>query len=124
MDFGLKDRVALVAAASRGIGFACARELAREGVRVFLCSRDGQHASDAAQKIHQETGADVAGNTSTSGLTFTSDVTRPSVTAPSVNAAYYTSLSVPVTMNTGSASDGGIVLAASFAAFSLNTSDT
>lgn len=55
MDLGLKDRIAIVAAASRGIGFACARELAREGARVFLCSRDAQHASDAAQKIHEET---------------------------------------------------------------------
>ena len=61
MDLGLRNRVAIVAAASRGIGFACARELAREGARVFLCSRDAQHASDAAQRIHQETGADVAG---------------------------------------------------------------
>src|SRR5260370_32985268 len=31
MDFGLKNRIALVAAASRGIGFASARALAREG---------------------------------------------------------------------------------------------
>ena len=61
MDLGLKNKVAIVAAASRGIGFACARELAREGARVFLCSRDEQHASQAAQQIHQETGADVAG---------------------------------------------------------------
>jgi len=61
MDFGLEKKVALVAAASSGIGFACARELAREGARVFLCSRDAQHAADAAQKIHEETGADVAG---------------------------------------------------------------
>ena len=61
MDFGLRDRVALVAAASRGIGFAAARELAREGARVFLCSRDEARASDAAQRIHAETGATVAG---------------------------------------------------------------
>src|SRR6266550_5184394 len=61
MDLGIKNRVAIVAAASRGIGFACARELAREGARVFLCSRDANHASEAAKKIHEETGADVAG---------------------------------------------------------------
>jgi len=61
MDLGIKDRVALVAAASRGIGYAAALELAREGARVFLCSRDGGRASDAAEKIHQETGADVGG---------------------------------------------------------------
>jgi len=61
MDLGLKNRVAIVAAASRGIGFACARELAREGARVFLCSRDANRASEAAKKIHEETGADAAG---------------------------------------------------------------
>lgn len=61
MDFGIKDRVALVAAASKGIGFAVALELAREGARVFLCSRDEKRASEAAQKIHDETGATVAG---------------------------------------------------------------
>lgn len=61
MDLGLKNRVAIVAAASRGIGFACAQELAREGARVFLCSREAQAAADAAQKIHEDTGADVAG---------------------------------------------------------------
>jgi 3-oxoacyl-[acyl-carrier protein] reductase len=61
MDLGLKGRVALVAAASQGIGFAAARELAREGARIFLCSRNEARASEAAQKIHQETGATVAG---------------------------------------------------------------
>src|SRR6266571_8541896 len=61
MELGIKDRVALVAAASKGIGFAAARELAKEGARVFLCSRDEKRASEAAQKIHDETGATVAG---------------------------------------------------------------
>jgi 3-oxoacyl-[acyl-carrier protein] reductase len=61
MDFGLKDKVAIVAAGSAGIGFACARELAREGARVFLCSREADHATDAARKIHEETRAEVAG---------------------------------------------------------------
>ena len=79
MDFGLKDRVALVAAASRGIGFAAARELAREGARVFLCSRDESHASEAAQKIHEETGADVAG--------IAADVTDGAQTESFVNLA-------------------------------------
>src|ERR1700694_5020029 len=60
MDLGLKNRVALVAAASQGLGFAAARELAREGARVFLCSRDPARASEAARKIHAETGGTVA----------------------------------------------------------------
>lgn len=61
MDFGLSGRVALVAAASKGIGFAAARELAREGARVFLCSRDEERARAAAQKITEETGTECTG---------------------------------------------------------------
>jgi 3-oxoacyl-[acyl-carrier protein] reductase len=61
MDFGLSGRVAIVAAASSGIGFATARELAREGARVFLCSRDEERAQAAAERIRNETGADVVG---------------------------------------------------------------
>ena len=34
MDLGLKDKIALVAGASRGLGAATARELAREGATV------------------------------------------------------------------------------------------
>jgi len=79
MDFGLKDRVALIAAASRGIGYASARELAREGARVFLCSRDERRASAAAQAIHEETGANVAG--------IRADVTNGSDTEALVNLA-------------------------------------
>jgi 3-oxoacyl-[acyl-carrier protein] reductase len=61
MDFGLRNRVAIVAAASSGLGFAAARELAREGVRVFLCSRDEKRAQGAAERISNETGAEVLG---------------------------------------------------------------
>lgn len=61
MDLGLQDRVAVVAAASRGIGYAAALELAREGARVFLCSRDEERAKNAAAKISSETNAHVTG---------------------------------------------------------------
>jgi 3-oxoacyl-[acyl-carrier protein] reductase len=61
MDFGLSNRVALVAAASQGIGFAAARELAREGARVFLCARDEQRARAAAERITMETGTRCVG---------------------------------------------------------------
>ena len=40
MDFGLKGKRALVLAASRGLGFASARALAREGCDLVVCSRD------------------------------------------------------------------------------------
>ena len=61
MELGLRGRVALVAAASSGLGFAAARELAREGVKVFLCSRDEGRAAAAAKRIQDETGAEVFG---------------------------------------------------------------
>ena len=61
MDLGLTGRVALVAAASGGIGYASALELAREGARVFLCSRDEGRAREAAERIRAETGADASG---------------------------------------------------------------
>lgn len=61
MDLGLGGKVALVAAASGGIGYASALELAREGARVFLCSRDEGRARGAAERIASETGARVEG---------------------------------------------------------------
>jgi 3-oxoacyl-[acyl-carrier protein] reductase len=59
MDLGLKDRIALVAASSKGLGKACALELAREGARVVICSRDPDHLAAAADEIASATGAEV-----------------------------------------------------------------
>ena len=61
MDLGLKGQVALVTAASRGLGAAVARRFALEGARVALCARDLDHARTTAKNITQETGAQVAG---------------------------------------------------------------
>jgi 3-oxoacyl-[acyl-carrier protein] reductase len=61
MDLGLSGRVALVAAASGGIGYASALELAREGARLFVCSRDEGRIGEAAERIRAETGAQVTG---------------------------------------------------------------
>ena len=47
MDFGLRGRVAIVAAGSKGLGLAVAHELAAEGASVVICAR-GQEALDAA----------------------------------------------------------------------------
>lgn len=47
MDLGLKDKVALVAASSRGIGRAVASALAAEGAHLVMCAR-GQAALDQA----------------------------------------------------------------------------
>ena len=59
MDLGLKGKVALVMAASKGMGKACALGLASEGARVAMCAR-GQAALDAAAaEITSKTGAEV-----------------------------------------------------------------
>lgn len=58
MDLGLKGKVALVAAASRGLGRAAALELAREGARLAICSRSPA-IHESARAIASETGADV-----------------------------------------------------------------
>jgi 3-oxoacyl-[acyl-carrier protein] reductase len=59
MDLGLRERVALVAASSRGLGKACALELAREGARVVICGRDSASLESAAAEIRAATGAEV-----------------------------------------------------------------
>jgi len=51
MDLGLRGKVALVAAASRGLGFAVAEEFAREGARVAICSREESDVRAAEQRI-------------------------------------------------------------------------
>ncbi len=40
MDLGISGKVAMIAAASKGIGFATAKLLAQEGCKVSLCGRD------------------------------------------------------------------------------------
>jgi 3-oxoacyl-[acyl-carrier protein] reductase len=59
MDLGLRGKVALVAAASRGLGRAVAAELAAEGASLLLCSRDDAAVQQAAREIGSETGAKV-----------------------------------------------------------------
>ena len=59
MDLGLKGKVALVGAASKGLGKASALALAREGARVTICARTEADLHAAAQEIREETGAEV-----------------------------------------------------------------
>ena len=51
MDLALKDRRALVTAASKGLGRACAAALAAEGARVFISSRSESELSRTAGEI-------------------------------------------------------------------------
>jgi 3-oxoacyl-[acyl-carrier protein] reductase len=59
MDLGIAGRRALVCAASRGLGRACARALAAEGVEIVLNGRDAARLEATAEEIRRETGARV-----------------------------------------------------------------
>jgi 3-oxoacyl-[acyl-carrier protein] reductase len=59
MDLGLGDRVAIVAAASKGLGRAVAEELAREGAKVAICARNAADLAKAAGEIAGASGREV-----------------------------------------------------------------
>ena len=54
MDLGISGRVAMVAAASKGIGFGVARALAREGCRVSICARNPESLDAARRRLLEE----------------------------------------------------------------------
>jgi len=68
MDLGIKGKIALVTAASRGLGRGCAQQLAADRCRVAICSRDETAAKKAAKEIADQSGAEVLG--------FGADVSR------------------------------------------------
>ena len=59
MDLGLKNKVALVAASSRGLGRAVAEDLAAEGVDLVLCARGAAALEETAQAIRDASGVRV-----------------------------------------------------------------
>src|SRR5512141_3517246 len=61
MDLGLKEKRAFIAGSSRGLGYATALTLAREGCRVVINSRDEEKVKAAAQTIVRETGTQAYG---------------------------------------------------------------
>jgi 3-oxoacyl-[acyl-carrier protein] reductase len=69
MDLGLKGRTALVCAASKGLGKACAMALAREGVRVTITARTRETLEATAAEIRSATGATV--------VSVVGDITTP-----------------------------------------------
>lgn len=87
MDLQLRNKRALVCAASRGLGYAVARALAAEGCAVYMCARKSDQLTAAAQSIAQETGATVS-----SGVF---DLSQPDI-APKLAAAAQAALGGPI----------------------------
>lgn len=59
MELGLEKKWAIVCGASKGLGYACALQLAREGVNIVLVARTEQALKESAARIQQETGTEV-----------------------------------------------------------------
>jgi 3-oxoacyl-[acyl-carrier protein] reductase len=59
MDFGIRGRSALVCAASKGLGRACAFSLAREGVKLVITARGREALEATAQEIRKACGGEV-----------------------------------------------------------------
>lgn len=74
MDLGLEGKVALVTAASKGLGRGAALALANEGAHVAICARDPERLRDAAEEMPGDV------------LALPADVTDPSVPARLVDA--------------------------------------
>ena len=68
MNLGLKDQVALVTAASKGLGKAAALALAEEGARIAICARSDA-LETTADEIRNQTGSEV--------LALRTDLTNP-----------------------------------------------
>jgi len=69
MNLDLKGKVALVAAASQGLGKASAMALADEGAKLAICSRRKKEITEAADEIRSKTGGEV--------LPVVADVRKP-----------------------------------------------
>ncbi len=68
MDLGIRGRKAIVCAASKGLGRACATSLAREGVELVITARTAHELERTAKEISDVTGVKVtpvAGDIST-----------------------------------------------------------
>lgn len=59
MDLGLTGKIALVTAASKGLGRACALALAQEGAKIVIASRNQETLARTAQEIRQISGRPV-----------------------------------------------------------------
>ena len=79
MDLKLKDKIALVTGASRGLGFAVARLLSNEGAKVVINGRNSEKLLAAAERIQKESGKPV--------FAIAGDVTDPSLPQKLIDAA-------------------------------------
>ena len=100
MDLQLTGKVALITGATGGLGAACARELAREGARLFLCARTESDLEELAAELRK------AGCDSVSSLA--ADLTSPEAAGAVAVSAETAFGKVDVLVNCAGASAGGV----------------
>jgi 3-oxoacyl-[acyl-carrier protein] reductase len=79
VDLGLRGKVALVAASSKGLGRAVAEELAAEGAHLVMCARGKETLDRTAADIRQKAGVKV--------VAIAADVSNPADAARVIAAA-------------------------------------
>jgi len=79
VDLGLRGKVALVAASSKGLGRAVAEELAAEGAHLVMCARGKETLDETAAAIRQQSGVKV--------VAIAADVSNPADSARVIAAA-------------------------------------
>lgn len=101
MDLGLKDKVALILASSKGLGKAVAMELAKEGAKVIICGTDSEALAKTEMEINSIAQAKVASFL----CDLTSEEQRKQLVAESLKA--FGRIDILIT-NTGGPAAGGI----------------
>jgi 3-oxoacyl-[acyl-carrier protein] reductase len=84
MDLGIEGKVAMVAAASKGIGLAVAQALADEGCRLSICARNEEILAQAASLIGEDTRTYVVDVADAEDLAWWVSTTRADLGEPSI----------------------------------------
>jgi NAD(P)-dependent dehydrogenase (short-subunit alcohol dehydrogenase family) len=101
MDLGLAGRVAIITGGSKGIGYASALGLAREGAQVAICARGRERLEQAVQDIVSQTGQEV--------LPVVADMTSQADAARFVQTAVRHYGRVDILVNCAGSSPGGVL---------------
>src|SRR5437764_12332981 len=91
MDLGIRGKVALVAASSKGLGRAVAEELAAEGANLVMCARGEESLRSTADSIRKKTGVQV--------IDVPADVSKPADAERVIKAALDTFARVDILVN-------------------------
>lgn len=103
MNLGLQNKIAIVAAASQGLGRAAARQLALEGATVVICSRSEEVITRTARELREESGSVV--------LPVKADVTKPQDISHLVSEAEQRFGAVHILVNNAGGPPAGDMLA-------------